>query len=139
MILGRDLDNVDFENLGKGMKVHLNPLQFLLTLEGNAEETFKNLAPQRVAYKNTLHFAIPGIRPLNFTTVVKCFSKVSCASISQVEDHMVVFQSSGPQILLNDTVHFPTLKRPLRYSRVSIYYLFSTHLLHFSTSGSQKG
>ncbi|XP_042524444.1 calsyntenin-3-like [Dipodomys spectabilis] len=65
------LDYRDFENLGKGMKVHMNPSQSLLTLEGDDVETF-NHALQHVDYMNTLRFATPGVRPLRLTTAVKC-------------------------------------------------------------------
>ncbi|KAK1341432.1 hypothetical protein QTO34_017838 [Cnephaeus nilssonii] len=63
------LDYRDFESLGKGMKVHVNPSQSLLTLEGDDVETF-NHALQHVAYMNTLRFATPGVRPLRLTTAV---------------------------------------------------------------------
>lgn len=99
------LDYRDFESLGKGMKVHVNPSQSLLTLEGDDVETF-NHALQHVAYMNTLRFATPGVRPLRLTTAVKCFSEESCVSIPDVEGYVVVLQPDAPQILLSGTAHF---------------------------------
>ncbi|XP_047407692.1 calsyntenin-3 [Sciurus carolinensis] len=99
------LDYRDFESLGKGMKVHVNPSQSLLTLEGDDVETF-NHALQHVAYMNTLRFATPGVRPLRLTTAVKCFSEESCVSIPEVEGYVVVLQPDAPQILLSGTTHF---------------------------------
>ncbi|XP_069890030.1 calsyntenin-3-like [Dipodomys merriami] len=99
------LDYRDFENLGKGMKVHVNPSQSLLTLEGDDVETF-NHALQHVDYMNTLRFATPGVRPLRLTTAVKCFSEESCVSIPEVEGYVVVLQPDAPQILLSGTSHF---------------------------------
>ncbi|XP_020013818.2 calsyntenin-3 isoform X1 [Castor canadensis] len=99
------LDYRDFESLGKGMKVHVNPSQSLLTLEGDDVETFSH-ALQHVAYMNTLRFATPGVRPLRLTTAVKCFSEESCVSIPEVEGYVVVLQPDAPQILLSGTAHF---------------------------------
>ncbi|XP_007108377.1 calsyntenin-3 [Physeter macrocephalus] len=99
------LDYRDFESLGKGMKVHVNPSQSLLTLEGDDVETF-NHALQHVAYMNTLRFATPGVRPLRLTTAVKCFSEESCVSIPDVEGYVVVLQPDAPQILLSGSAHF---------------------------------
>ncbi|XP_021103680.1 calsyntenin-3 isoform X2 [Heterocephalus glaber] len=99
------LDYRDFESLGKGMKVHVNPSQSLLTLEGDDVETF-NHALQHVAYMNSLRFATPGVRPLRLTTAVKCFSEESCVSIPEVEGYVVVLQPDAPQILLSGTAHF---------------------------------
>ncbi|XP_074125201.1 LOW QUALITY PROTEIN: calsyntenin-3 [Sminthopsis crassicaudata] len=102
------LDYRDFESLGKGMKVHVNPSQSLLTLEGDDVETF-NHALQHVAYMNTLRFATPGVRPLRLATAVKCFSEESCVSIPDVEGYVVVLQPDAPQILLSGMTH---LARP---------------------------
>ncbi|KAF2981678.1 hypothetical protein EK904_001141 [Melospiza melodia maxima] len=99
------LDYSDFDSLGKGMKVHVNPSQSLLTLEGDDVETF-NHAIQHVAYMNSLRFATPGVRPLRLTTAVKCFSEESCVSIPDVEGYVVVLQPDAPQILLSGTAHF---------------------------------
>ncbi|KAK7799924.1 hypothetical protein U0070_012015 [Myodes glareolus] len=96
------LDYRDFESLGKGMKVHVNPSQSLLTLEGDDVETF-NHALQHVAYMNTLRFATPGVRPLRLTTAV---NEESCVSIPEVEGYVVVLQPDAPQILLSGTAHF---------------------------------
>ncbi|XP_072509973.1 calsyntenin-3 isoform X4 [Notamacropus eugenii] len=98
------LDYRDFESLGKGMKVHVNPSQSLLTLEGDDVETF-NHALQHVAYMNTLRFATPGVRPLRLATAVKCFSEESCVSIPDVEGYVVVLQPDAPQILLSGMTH----------------------------------
>uniref|UniRef100_A0A8B9N552 Calsyntenin-3 n=1 Tax=Accipiter nisus TaxID=211598 RepID=A0A8B9N552_9AVES len=99
------LDYSDFDSLGKGMKVHVNPSQSLLTLEGDDVETF-NHAIQHVAYMNSLRFATPGVRPLRLTTSVKCFSEESCVSIPDVEGYVVVLQPDAPQILLSGNAHF---------------------------------
>ncbi|XP_074857860.1 calsyntenin-3 [Carettochelys insculpta] len=99
------LDYSDFDSLGKGMKVHVNPSQSLLTLEGDDVETF-NHAIQHVAYMNSLRFATPGVRPLKLTTAVKCFSEESCVSIPDVGGYVVVLQPDAPQILLSGTAHF---------------------------------
>ncbi|XP_048359191.1 calsyntenin-3 isoform X1 [Sphaerodactylus townsendi] len=99
------LDYSDFDSLGKGMKVHVNPSQSLLTLEGDDVETF-NHAIQHVAYMNLLRFATPGVRPLKLTTTVKCFSEESCVSIPDVEGYVVVLQPDAPQILLSGNSHF---------------------------------
>uniref|UniRef100_A0A8D0H974 Calsyntenin-3 n=1 Tax=Sphenodon punctatus TaxID=8508 RepID=A0A8D0H974_SPHPU len=99
------LDYSDFDSLGKGMKVHVNPSQSLLTLEGDDVETF-NHAIQHVSYMNSLRFATPGVRPLRLTTTVKCFSEESCVSIPDVEGYVVVLQPDAPQILLSGNAHF---------------------------------
>ncbi|XP_026569103.1 calsyntenin-3 isoform X2 [Pseudonaja textilis] len=99
------LDYSDFDSLGKGMKVHVNPSQSLLVLEGDDVETF-NRAIQHVAYMNSLRFATPGVRPLKLTTAVKCFSEESCVSIPDVEGYVVVLQPDAPQISLRGSSHF---------------------------------
>ncbi|XP_069506715.1 calsyntenin-3 [Ambystoma mexicanum] len=99
------LDYSDFDSLGKGMKVHVNPSQSLLTLEGDDVETF-NRAIQHVAYMNSLRFATPGVRPLKLATTVKCFSEESCVSIPSVEGYVVVLQPDAPQIALSGNAHF---------------------------------
>ncbi|XP_078507609.1 calsyntenin-3 [Lissotriton helveticus] len=99
------LDYSDFDSLGKGMKVHVNPSQSLLTLEGDDVETF-NRAIQHVAYMNSLRFATPGVRPLKLATTVKCFSEESCVSIPPVEGYVVVLQPDTPQITLSGNNHF---------------------------------
>ncbi|XP_029437521.1 calsyntenin-3 isoform X2 [Rhinatrema bivittatum] len=99
------LDYSDFDSLGKGMKVHVNPSQSLLTLEGDDLETF-NHAIQHVAYMNSLRFATPGVRPLKLSTIVKCFSEESCISIPDVEGYVVVLQPDAPQIALSGNSHF---------------------------------
>ncbi|XP_034266907.1 calsyntenin-3 isoform X2 [Pantherophis guttatus] len=99
------LDYSDFDSLGKGMKVHVNPSQSLLILEGDDVETF-NRAIQHVAYMNSLRFATPGVRPLKLTTAVKCFSEESCVSIPDVEGYVVVLQPDAPQISLRGSSHF---------------------------------
>nr|XP_033779818.1 calsyntenin-3 isoform X1 [Geotrypetes seraphini] len=99
------LDYSDFDSLGKGMKVHVNPSQTLLTLEGDDLETF-NHAIQHVAYMNSLRFATPGVRPLKLSTIVKCFSEESCVSIPDVEGYVVVLQPDAPQITLSSKSHF---------------------------------
>ncbi|XP_043935642.1 calsyntenin-3 isoform X3 [Protopterus annectens] len=99
------LDFSDFDSLGKGMKVHVNPSQSQLTLEGDDVETF-NHAIQHVAYLNTLRFATPGVRPLKLTTSIKCFSEESCISIPDVEGYVIVLQPDAPQITITSDGHF---------------------------------
>ncbi|KAK1895934.1 Calsyntenin-3, partial [Dissostichus eleginoides] len=53
------LDFGDLETLGSGMKVHVNPSQSVLVLEGDDIESF-NRAVQQVTYRNSLRFATPG-------------------------------------------------------------------------------
>ncbi|KAK1795343.1 hypothetical protein P4O66_010519, partial [Electrophorus voltai] len=64
------LDFGDLETLGSGMKVHVNPSQSVLVLEGDDIESF-NRAVQQVTYRNSLRFATPGVRPLRLTTSLR--------------------------------------------------------------------
>uniref|UniRef100_UPI00398F5198 calsyntenin-3-like n=1 Tax=Pristiophorus japonicus TaxID=55135 RepID=UPI00398F5198 len=102
------LDFSDFESLGKGMKVHINPSQTLLTLEGDDLESL-NRAIEHVTYRNTLRFATPGVRPLKLTTSVKCFSEEACVAIPAVDGYVVVLQPDVPRIALSGAQH---LARP---------------------------
>uniref|UniRef100_A0A673IJR8 Calsyntenin-3 n=1 Tax=Sinocyclocheilus rhinocerous TaxID=307959 RepID=A0A673IJR8_9TELE len=103
------LDFGDLETLGSGMKVHVNPSQSVLVLEGDDIESF-NRAVQQVTYRNSLRFATPGVRPLKLTTSLRCFSEESCLSLIQLEGYLVVLQPDAPQISLSGVG--PHLARP---------------------------
>uniref|UniRef100_A0A8C6KBA7 Calsyntenin-3 n=1 Tax=Nothobranchius furzeri TaxID=105023 RepID=A0A8C6KBA7_NOTFU len=103
------LDFGDLETLGSGMKVHVNPSQSVLVLEGDDIESF-NRAVQQVTYRNSLRFATPGVRPLKLTTSLRCFNEESCLSLKQLEGYLVVLQPDAPQISLSGVG--PHLARP---------------------------
>ncbi|XP_041124681.1 calsyntenin-3-like isoform X2 [Polyodon spathula] len=99
------LDFGDLESLGSGMKVHVNPTQSMLILEGDDIENF-NRAIQQITYRNSLRFATPGVRPLRISTSLRCFSEEGCVSIRDVEGYLVVLQPDAPQIFLSGMAHF---------------------------------
>uniref|UniRef100_A0A8C7YV83 Calsyntenin-3 n=1 Tax=Oryzias sinensis TaxID=183150 RepID=A0A8C7YV83_9TELE len=103
------LDFGDLETLGSGMKVHVNPSQSVLVLEGDDIESF-NRAVQQVTYRNSLRFATPGVRPLKLTTSLRCFNEESCLTLKQLEGYLVVLQPDAPQISLSGVG--PHLARP---------------------------
>uniref|UniRef100_A0A8C9VFT9 Calsyntenin-3 n=1 Tax=Scleropages formosus TaxID=113540 RepID=A0A8C9VFT9_SCLFO len=103
------LDFGDLETLGSGMKVHVNPSQSVLVLEGDDIESF-NRAVQQVTYRNSLRFATPGVRPLKLTTSLRCFSEEGCLSLKPLEGYLVVLQPDAPQISLSGVG--PHLARP---------------------------
>uniref|UniRef100_A0A8C8D800 Calsyntenin-3 n=1 Tax=Oncorhynchus tshawytscha TaxID=74940 RepID=A0A8C8D800_ONCTS len=103
------LDFGDLETLGSGMKVHVNPSQSVLVLEGDDIESF-NRAVQQVTYRNSLRFATPGVRPLKLTTSLRCFNEESCLTLRQLEGYLVVLQPDAPQISLSGVG--PHLARP---------------------------
>ncbi|XP_076137132.1 calsyntenin-3 isoform X2 [Alosa pseudoharengus] len=103
------LDFGDLETLGSGMKVHVNPSQSVLVLEGDDIESF-NRAVQQVTYRNSLRFATPGVRPLKLTTSLRCFNEESCLSLRALEGYLVVLQPDAPQISLSGVG--PHLARP---------------------------
>ncbi|XP_062255895.1 calsyntenin-3 isoform X2 [Platichthys flesus] len=103
------LDFGDLETLGSGMKVHVNPSQSVLVLEGDDIESF-NRAVQQVTYRNSLRFATPGVRPLKLSTSLRCFNEESCMSLKQLEGYLVVLQPDAPQISLSGVG--PHLARP---------------------------
>lgn len=94
------LDFGDLETLGSGMKVHVNPSQSVLILEGDNIESF-NRAVQQVTYRNSLRFATPGVRPLKLTTSLRCSSEEGCLSLRQLEGYLVVLQPDAPLISLS--------------------------------------
>lgn len=104
------LDFSDFESLGKGMKVHINPSQTLLVLEGEDVENI-NRAIEHVIYRNALRFATPGARPFQLTTTVKCFSEEACVEVPPIRGVVEVLQPDGPRISLSGERH---LARPAR-------------------------
>ncbi|XP_072893581.1 LOW QUALITY PROTEIN: calsyntenin-3-like [Hemitrygon akajei] len=102
------LDFSDFESLGKGMKVHINPSQTQLVLEGDDIENI-NRAIEHVTYRNALRFATPGVRPLKLTTTMKCLSEGPCVSVAPVEGLLAVLEPEEPRIMVRGEPH---LARP---------------------------
>ncbi|KAM4689877.1 calsyntenin-3-like, partial [Rhinophrynus dorsalis] len=94
------LQYTDFESLGKGMKVHVNPAQSQLSLEGEGAVSVSN-ALQHVEYLNSLQFPTPGVRPLRLQTTVRCLSDEGCLSIPDLEGYLVVLQPDAPQVVLS--------------------------------------
>ncbi|XP_063291262.1 calsyntenin-3 [Pelobates fuscus] len=94
------LQYTDFDSLGKGMKVHVNPAQSQLTLEGDDPTSFSR-ALQHVEYLNSLQFPTPGVRPLKLQTIVRCLSDEGCLSVPDLEGYLVVLQPDAPQVLLS--------------------------------------
>ncbi|XP_078281563.1 calsyntenin-1 isoform X1 [Rhinoraja longicauda] len=99
------LDLLDSENLDKSMKVHFNPTQSALILEGNDIEKFDK-SIQHVSYLNSRQFPTPGIRQLKITTSVKCFNEETCITIPDVEGYIMVLQPDEPKISLSGIDHF---------------------------------
>ncbi|KAM4636220.1 calsyntenin-3 [Discoglossus pictus] len=94
------LQYTDFDSLGKGMKVHVNPAQSQLSLEGDDPATFSR-ALQHVEYLNSLQFPTPGVRPLRLQTTIRCLSDQGCLSVPDLEGYLVVLQPDAPQVLLS--------------------------------------
>uniref|UniRef100_A0A3P8S695 Calsyntenin-3 n=1 Tax=Amphiprion percula TaxID=161767 RepID=A0A3P8S695_AMPPE len=82
------LDFGDLETLGSGMKVHVNPSQSVLVLEG--DDRGFNRAVQQVTYRN-----------LYDSPHQECFNEESCLSLKQLEGYLVVLQPDAPQISLS--------------------------------------
>ncbi|XP_053549035.1 calsyntenin-3-like [Bombina bombina] len=94
------LQYTDFDSLGKGMKVHVNPAQSQLSLEGDDPLSFSR-ALQHVEYLNSLQFPTPGVRPLRLQTTVRCLSDQGCLSVPDLEGYLVVLQPDSPQVVLS--------------------------------------
>ncbi|XP_018080516.1 calsyntenin-3 isoform X2 [Xenopus laevis] len=94
------LQFTDFDSLGKGMKVHVNPAQSQLSLEGDDAHSFSR-ALQHVEYLNSLQFPTPGVRPLKLQTIVKCPSDEGCLTVPDLEGYLVVLQPDAPQVQLS--------------------------------------
>ncbi|XP_077323265.1 calsyntenin-3 [Lithobates pipiens] len=93
------LQYTDFDSLGKGMKVHVNPAQSQLSLEGDDAVSFSR-ALQHVEYLNSLQFPTPGVRPLKLKTSVRCVSDEGCLSVPDLDGYLVVLQPDAPQVQL---------------------------------------
>ncbi|XP_062889196.1 calsyntenin-1 isoform X4 [Mobula hypostoma] len=99
------LDLLDSENLDKSVKVHFNPTQSVLSLEGNDIESFDK-SIQHMSYLNSRQFPTPGIRRLKISTTVKCFNEETCITIPDVEGYVMVLQPDEPRISLSGIDHF---------------------------------
>uniref|UniRef100_A0A5F8HGM1 Calsyntenin-1 n=1 Tax=Monodelphis domestica TaxID=13616 RepID=A0A5F8HGM1_MONDO len=98
---GLDLQVTD----SKGMKVQANPSQSVLTLEGDDIEQFEK-AMQHISYLNSRQFPTPGIRRLQITSTIKCFSEDACMSVPLVDGYVMVLQPEEPKISLSGINHF---------------------------------
>ncbi|XP_072888341.1 calsyntenin-1 isoform X3 [Hemitrygon akajei] len=99
------LDLLESENLDKSVKVHFNPTQSVLSLEGNDIESFDK-SIQHMSYLNSRQFPTPGIRRLKISTTVKCFNEETCITIPDVEGYVMVLQPDEPRISLSGIDHF---------------------------------
>ncbi|XP_036901189.1 calsyntenin-1 isoform X2 [Sturnira hondurensis] len=93
------------EDGGRGVKVHANPSQSVLTLEGeDVGEVEKAL--QHVAYLNSRQFPTPGVRRLRLSSVVRCGNEAACIAVPPVDGSVVVLQPEEPKISLSGVHHF---------------------------------
>ncbi|XP_067826453.1 calsyntenin-1 isoform X2 [Heptranchias perlo] len=99
------LDLLDSENLDKGVMVHFNPTQSVVSMEGDDIENFDR-SMQHVSYLNSRQFPTPGIRRLKITTTVKCFNEETCITVPDVEGYVMVLQPDEPKISLSGIDHF---------------------------------
>ncbi|XP_069466117.1 calsyntenin-1 isoform X2 [Ambystoma mexicanum] len=93
------------EGVGKGIKIHFNPSQSGLSLEGDDIDRFDR-ALQHISYLNSRQFPTPGIRRLKMTTSVKCFNEETCMTIPDVDGYVMVLQPEEPKISLSGIDHF---------------------------------
>ncbi|NXA78719.1 CSTN1 protein, partial [Thryothorus ludovicianus] len=100
---GLDLQMAD--GLGKGVKIHMNPSQSSLTVEGDDLERVDK-AMQHLSYLNSRQFPTPGIRRLKITSTARCFNEEACVSIPSVEGYVMVLQPEEPKISLSGINHF---------------------------------
>ncbi|XP_064028342.1 calsyntenin-1 isoform X3 [Pogoniulus pusillus] len=100
---GLDLQMAD--GAGKGVKIHMNPSQSTLSIEGDDIDRVDK-AMQHISYLNSRQFPTPGIRRLKITTDVKCFNEDACVSIPSVEGYVMVLQPEEPKISLSGINHF---------------------------------
>uniref|UniRef100_A0A8C3R9V2 Calsyntenin-1 n=1 Tax=Cyanoderma ruficeps TaxID=181631 RepID=A0A8C3R9V2_9PASS len=100
---GLDLQMAD--GVGKGVKVHMNPSQSTLSIEGDDIDRVDK-AMQHISYLNSRQFPTPGIRRLKITSTVKCFNEEACVSIPSVEGYVMVLQPEEPKISLSGINHF---------------------------------
>ncbi|XP_061456639.1 calsyntenin-1 isoform X2 [Rhineura floridana] len=100
---GLDLQTAD--GVGKGLKIHMNPSQSVLTLEGDDIDRFDK-AMQHISYLNSRQFPTPGIRRIKITSTVKCSSNEACIAIPFVDGYIMVLQPEEPKISLSGINHF---------------------------------
>uniref|UniRef100_A0A8D2QC99 Calsyntenin 1 n=1 Tax=Zonotrichia albicollis TaxID=44394 RepID=A0A8D2QC99_ZONAL len=100
---GLDLQMAD--GVGKGVKIHMNPSQSTLTIEGDDIDRVDK-AMQHISYLNSRQFPTPGIRRLKVTSTVRCFNEEACVSIPSVEGYVMVLQPEEPKISLSGINHF---------------------------------
>lgn len=100
---GLDLQIAD--GVGKGVKIHMNPSQSAVTIEGDDIDRVDK-AMQHISYLNSRQFPTPGIRRLKITSTVKCFNEEACVSIPSVEGYVMVLQPEEPKISLSGINHF---------------------------------
>ncbi|KAM6998844.1 calsyntenin-1 isoform 3-T3 [Passerculus sandwichensis] len=100
---GLDLQMAD--GVGKGVKIHMNPSQSTLTIEGDDIDRVDK-AMQHISYLNSRQFPTPGIRRLKITSTVRCFNEEACVSIPSVEGYVMVLQPEEPKISLSGINHF---------------------------------
>nr|XP_008111837.1 PREDICTED: LOW QUALITY PROTEIN: calsyntenin-1 [Anolis carolinensis] len=100
---GLDLHVAD--GAGKGLKVHMNPSQSAVTLEGDDFDRFDK-AMQHISYLNSRQFPTPGIRRIKITSTAKFFSTSACIAIPFVDGYVMVLQPEEPKISLSGINHF---------------------------------
>ncbi|XP_062822065.1 calsyntenin-1 isoform X2 [Anolis carolinensis] len=100
---GLDLHVAD--GAGKGLKVHMNPSQSAVTLEGDDFDRFDK-AMQHISYLNSRQFPTPGIRRIKITSTAKCSSDEACIAIPFVDGYVMVLQPEEPKISLSGINHF---------------------------------
>uniref|UniRef100_A0A803T872 Calsyntenin-1 n=1 Tax=Anolis carolinensis TaxID=28377 RepID=A0A803T872_ANOCA len=101
---GLDLHVAD--GAGKGLKVHMNPSQSAVTLEGDDFDRFDK-AMQHISYLNSRQFPTPGIRRIKITSTTAFFgADVACIAIPFVDGYVMVLQPEEPKISLSGINHF---------------------------------
>ncbi|NXM84303.1 CSTN1 protein, partial [Oenanthe oenanthe] len=100
---GLDLQMPD--GVGKGVKMHMNPSQSVLSIEGD-DIARVDRAMQHISYLNSRQFPTPGIRRLKVSSTVRCFNEEPCVSIPSVEGYVMVLQPEEPKISLSGINHF---------------------------------
>ncbi|XP_042334567.1 calsyntenin-1 isoform X3 [Sceloporus undulatus] len=100
---GLDLQMAD--GVGKGLKIHMNPSQSTLSLEGDDIDRFDK-AMQHISYLNSRQFPTPGIRRIKITSTVKCSNDEACIAIPFVDGYIMVLQPEEPKISLSGINHF---------------------------------
>uniref|UniRef100_A0A8C4QZF4 Cadherin domain-containing protein n=1 Tax=Eptatretus burgeri TaxID=7764 RepID=A0A8C4QZF4_EPTBU len=94
------LDFSAFDSLGRGMKVHFNPTQSVLTLEGDDPEAFSRTL-RHAAYLNSRFFPSPGPRRVTISTQLTCAPDSTCPSVPPVSAYVVVGRAPEPQLWIS--------------------------------------